>query len=169
VTTAPLPLWFSWNGEAMVPLNPRAADRIYVVGQRYNLEHREDRSATSHNHEFWWLHEAWLNLPENLADLYPTPEHLRKCAMIDTGWYDEEIIDCSTNAAALRVASSFRRRDDFALVIVRGPLVSIRTAKSQSRRAMTKGQFQASKSALMDCIAALIGTTREALERERAA
>jgi hypothetical protein len=153
----------------MVPLNPRAADRLYVVGQRYNLEHREDRSATTHNHEFAWLHEAWLNLPENLADVYASPEHLRKRALIDTGWYDEEIIDCSTNAAALRVASSFRRRDDFALVIVRGPLVSIRTAKSQSRRAMTKRQFAASKQAILEVVSAMIGVSPDALDRERAA
>lgn len=29
--TAPAPLWFAWDGEAMVPLDPRAADRAYVI------------------------------------------------------------------------------------------------------------------------------------------
>lgn len=167
--SAPWPLWFEWTGEVMVPLNPRAANRQYVVHERYHLEHREERSPQSHAHEFAWLHEAWANLPEKLADLYPTPEHLRKRALIEAGYYDEEIVDAGTNAAALRVASYVRGKDDFALVIVRGAFVIVRTAKSQSRRAMNKREFQASKSALMDVVASLLGTTPAELTGQSAA
>lgn len=166
--TALYPLDFRWSGEAMLPLNPRAADRQYVIGEVYSLDHREDRSDATHKHEFAWLREAWANLPETLADLYPSPEHLRKRALIQAGYYDEEIIDVGSKAGALRVAASLRRIDDFAYVVVRGPLVVRRTAKSQSRRSMTKQEFQASKSALMDVIAAMIGVEPRALSREAA-
>jgi len=162
--TAPAPQWFTWEGDVMRPLNQRAADRAYMIGMKYNLEHREDRSDATHSHQFAWLTDAWSNLPENLADLYPSPEHLRKRALIEAGYYTEDIIDCGTNAAALRVAG-FARKNDFALVIVRGPLVVVRAAKSQSRRHMDKAEFQASKTAILEIVAALIGTTPEQLTR----
>lgn len=159
------PVFFQWDGEVMRPRNPKRADAEYAVGEIYPLVPLEDRSPASHAHEFAWLREAWLQLPEPLADLYPTPEHLRKRALIDAGFYDETIIDAGTNAAALRVASAIRAREEFSLVIVRGPAVVIRTAKSQSRRAMQKEEFQASKTAIMEVIGAMIGTPIDQISR----
>lgn len=160
------PELFTWDGEAMVPRHPRRADQLFVVGETYPLIIHEDRSAASHSHEFAWLREAWLNLPEALADIYPSPEHLRKRALIEAGFYDETIVDAGNNAAALRVAAVFRAREEFSLVIVRGPAVVIRTAKSQSRRAMNKREFQESKAAIMEVIAGMIGTPPATLSRE---
>lgn len=159
------PVIFTWSGDAMVPL-PRFArlcDAQYVVGETYRLGVVEDRSTATHNHEFAWLKEAWLQLPEDVAHLYPTPEHLRKRALIEAGFYDEQAVDAGSNAAALRVAAAFRAREEFSLVIVRGPYVMIRTAKSQSRRAMDRKAFQESKSAIMDVIAEMIGVAPGAL------
>lgn len=160
------PELFTWDGEAMVPRHPRRADQLFVVGETYPLIIHEDRSVATHNHEFAWLREAWLNLPEALADLYPSPEHLRKRALIEAGYYNETIVDAGNNAAALRVAAVFRAREEFSLVIVRGPAVVIRTAKSQSRRAMNKREFQESKTAIMEVIAGMIGTPPATLSRE---
>ena len=112
------------------------------------------------------LKEAWQQLPENLADLYPTPDHLRKRALINAGFYNEEAIDCGTNAAALRVASYIRKSDDFALVIVRGHAVLIRTAKSQSYRSMDRKTFQASKSAILEIVATMIDVPPETLKAQ---
>lgn len=97
------------------------------------------------------------SLPEDIADQYPSAEHLRKRALIQAGFYNEDVIDAGTTAGALRVAAYLRGKDDFAFVIVRGPIVSVRTAKSQSRRAMNRHEFQASKTALMDVVAEMIG------------
>ncbi len=163
------PLWYGWDGIAMIPLNSRAADRQFIVGERYRLEHREDRSSATHAHEFAWLHEAWANLPESLADLYPSPEHLRKRALIEAGYCHEQAIDCGSNAAALRVAAYVRGTDSFALVIIRGPIVLVRTAKSQSHRAMNRAEFQASKSAIMEIVAGMLGTSAASVSTERAA
>lgn len=162
------PLAFEWSGEAMVPLRQcaRMADKEYVIGEVYRLAIHEERSPSTHNHEFAWLKEAWQNLPENIADLYPSPEHLRKRALIEAGFYDETVIDVGTNAGALRVASAWRAKDDFALVVVRGPIILIREAKSQSRRAMNRQEFQASKSAIMEVIANMIGVSPSSLTRE---
>lgn len=162
------PQSFTWDGEAMVPRSPRLADKAYVVGEVYTLVPHEERTSASHNHEFAWLRDAWLNLPESFADQFPTQEHLRKRALIDAGFYDETIVDAGTSAAALRVASAFRSREEFALVIVRGPAVVIRTAKSQSRRKMNKQEFQDSKTAILEIVAGMIGVTPAALTGQAA-
>lgn len=146
------PLACDWDGEAFRPIHPRRADKYLTVGERYSLVQYEDRSAATHNHQFAWLHDAWMNLPEDIADQYPTPEHLRKRALIDAGYYDETIIDAGSNAAAIRVAAAVQTIDTFALVFVRKCFVIRRTAKSQSRRAMKKEEFQASKTKIMEVI-----------------
>ena len=154
---------FKWDGEAMIPIRPKLADETYIVGSVYWLEVEQPRSGVSHNHEFAWIKEAWLQLPHAIADQFPTPQSLRKKALIDAGFYDETVVDAGTNAAALRVAAVMRADDEFAHVVVRGPIVVRRKAKSQSRRAMGGKDFQASKSAIMEIIAGLIGVTPAAL------
>lgn len=92
---------------------------------------------------------------------------LRKRALIETGFYDQTVIDAGTNAAALRVAQYARGEDEYAVVSVRGPLVVVRKAKSQSRRAMDKAEWQASKTAVLEHVAALLDVDPATLERQR--
>lgn len=159
----PHPTLFRWDGDTMVPRYPKLADSRFTIGQDYLLADTEDRSDISHKHEFAWLREAWRSLPESLAEQYPTVEYLRKRALIQGGFYDETIIDAGSNAAAIRVAAAVRAMDDFALVFVRGVFAIRRVAKSQSRRAMPKGEFQASKTAIMGIVADLLGVSVETL------
>lgn len=163
--SAPTPTWFQWDGEAMRPINPRAADRQYVVGEHYRLEHREERSEASHRQYFAALHEAWLNLPDDLAAEFPTSEHLRKFALIRAGYRDERSIIASSKAEALRVAAFVKPMDEYAIVSVSGPAVVVLTAKSQSVRAMGKQTFQESKGAVLDLVAGLIGASRDEIAR----
>jgi hypothetical protein len=162
------PLTYEWTGEGMKPVGrfAREADRHFVIGQRYRMEEVSERSDVSHRHEFAWLREAWNNLPEDLADQFPTPEHLRKRALIQAGFYHETVTDCGSNAAALRVMAMARGMDQFAYAVVRGPLCVVRTAESQSRRAMDKQRFQDSKTKIMEVIAEMIGVAPETLNRE---
>ncbi len=167
--TIPVPQWFTWDGEAMRPLNPRAADRAYVVGGRYHLEHREERSSASHAHFFAAVAEAHANLRDDMAERLPTPEHLRKFALIRTGYRDERTIVCSSKAEAQRIAAFIRPIDEFAIVMAQEATVTVWTAKSQSVRAMGKQEFAASKDAVLSYVAGLIGTTPEALMKADAA
>lgn len=160
-------LCFSWNGEAMVPLRPKAADKEFVIGRRYWLEEVSDRSWISHRHEFAFVKEAWQNLPEQLADTFPSPEHLRKAALIATGWHRETVFDAGNKAAALRFVAYARNEDEFAHVILRGSTVIVRKARSQRMRGhdrMDKGEFQKSKDDIMGWIANLIGVEVKELE-----
>ena len=128
---------FTWNGEAMIPTRLLAAVKAYTPGRRYWLEEVSDRSWFSHRHEFAWIAEAWNNLPEALAETFPTPEHLRKAALIATGWHREMIIEAGSAAAALRVAAYAKGRDEFAHVVTRGPTVTVRWARSSACMATT--------------------------------
>lgn len=161
-------LEFQWDGESFVPL-PRFAklcDRDFVIGERYRMEVIEERSQASHAHYFAAIRESWLNLPENLADRFPTPEHLRKFALIRAGYRSERSIVCDTEADAKRCASFAQPIDEYAVVIPKGTVVTIYTAKSQSHRSMGKEDFQASKDAVLTELARILDVKPATLQRE---
>lgn len=162
------PLPFTWDGEHMVirPGFQRQADAQYVVGEDYRLAPIEERSEASHRQEFAWLREAWASLPEGMADDFPSAEHLRKRALIATGFCTTTDYVCGSSAEAIRWASNLRKEaDEYALVIVAKTVVRVCKAKSQSRRAMDKAEFQASKTAIMEWIATLLDVQPEDLAR----
>lgn len=166
--TAP-PVPFQWDGEVMKPLQPKRADAFYTVGERYIMVPVSHRSDATHKHEFAWLREAWMNLPEALADDFPTSEHLRKFALIKAGYFDSHTITCGSRAEALRVAAFIKPIDEFAVVVTNAATVTRYTAKSQSRKAMGAKDFQESKTAIMDLIAGMIGVAPKELAGAEAA
>jgi hypothetical protein len=161
------PLPFQWDGEAMriSPSFQRRADDAFVIGETYNLQPVEDRSAASHRHYFAAINEAWQNLPEALAEDFPTAEHLRKKALIRAGYRDERSFVCASKAEAVRLAAFLRPVDDFSLVSVNGTAVVQLTAKSQSVRAMGKAEFQKSKDDVLAALAAMIGVQTHELHQ----
>lgn len=165
------PLLWRWDGEAMWPRPAfvRAANEQFVVGETYRLVEFEDRSQTSHDHQFAWLSEAWKTLPERCAADFPTPMHLRKRALIETGYFRETVLDVGTKEAAIQVATTLRAKDEFAWIVVRGHVVVMREAKSQKRTAMEREEFQASKDAILGWVASLLGVEPDQLQQARAA
>jgi protein gp37 len=63
-----------------------ACDAEFVVGDVYQMVVQEQRSMRSHAHYFASVNEAWLNLSESDAERFPSVEHLRKFALIRTGF-----------------------------------------------------------------------------------
>jgi hypothetical protein len=173
MTTAPVE--FRWDGEAMVPATAflaRRADQQYVVGGRYTLVEEKQRSPATHNHEFATLAEAWANLPERYADeaWAQSPEHLRKYALIKTGFNNSQTFVCGSKAEAKRWAANLRPRDEFAIVVAKGNTVVEFTAKSQSRKEMDAKEFQRSKQAVLEYVSSLLEVEPEVLdEHARAA
>ncbi len=153
------PLEFQWDGEAMVPKRPRLADLQYTIGEVYRLGVIEERSANTHNHYFASLAESWRNLPDDLAERFQTVEHLRKYALIKAGYFDERSIVCASKAEARRVAAFVEPMDGYALVSVHEAVVRVYTAKSQSHKAMGARDFQASKTAVLEIVSAMIGSS----------
>jgi hypothetical protein len=168
------PLPYSWDGSVMRPLAAFAAlaAESFGVGEVVALAPPELRSSPSHRHYFACIREAWVNLPEKYAQRFATDEHLRKYALIKTGFRDERSIVCTSKAEARRVAAFVRPIDDYAIITVEGRLIVQFTAKSQSAAAMGKSQFQASKEAVLGILADMIGvdptTLADAADRSAA-
>lgn len=162
---------FHWDAAAsvMVPDAPKRADRQYVDGEHYRLGVIEERSANSHNHYFAALWETWANLPEDQAARFPTPEHLRKWALIQAGFYTVSDFACASPAEAIRLAAFIKSHDPYIVTVIDGATVNRLEAKSQSRKAMSREEFQHSKEAVLDVLAALIGTSKDALSKASAA
>lgn len=165
------PIAFQWDGEAMIPatsFQARLADQAFVVGERYALVEHHERSSASHAHYFATLHDLWLNLPENVAPQFPTPEHLRKHALIATGYADKRSIVCASAAEARRVAAFIAPCDTYAVVKVDAATVTVWTAQSQAMRAMGRTVFQQSKDAVLGWVSDLIGLPADAGQRRAA-
>jgi hypothetical protein len=166
----PLPVYLYFDGESFVPLKRFRAriDKEFVVGMTYPMVVDEPRSHASHNHFFASVEEGWRNLPENIAEHFPTPEHLRKYALIKAGYADQRSFVCSSRTEAVNLAAFIRPMDGYAIVSVAGQVVRVFTAQSQSKKAMGGKVFQQSKQACLDIIAAMIGVDTHALEMQAA-
>ncbi len=155
------PMFFQWTGDVMQPLGrfTRLAGEAFTKGEQYRMEAVEARSWISHAHQFAWLHDAWLNLPEQyaIAPWAQSSEHLRKYALIRTGFCNTQTWVCGTKAEASRWAANMRPEDEYSIVVAQGSTVVRYTAKSQSARAMGAKDFQGSKTAILDFIAGLLG------------
>jgi hypothetical protein len=142
----------------------RRADAAYVIGEQYYVEPRQARSMNSHRHFFASVNEAWQNLPEPLAKRFKTADHLRRYALIKTGFYLSQQLVCPTKKAAEITAAWIRPAAEYSVITVDGRVVTRFDAKSQNTREMGKEDFQKSKTAVLDFLAELIGTTRKELE-----
>jgi hypothetical protein len=158
MSALPIPCMFA--GGHFIPLasHKRYASETFGEGEVVTLSPIEDRSAASHGHFFALLHQAWINLPEEYAERFPSEEHLRKWCLIKSGHRDERTTVCGSKAEAERVAAFIRPIDDYAIVVAREATVTVWTAKSQSMRAMGKDAFQQSKDDVLRVLSELIGT-----------
>lgn len=162
------PILFAWAGDAMVPVSrfKKEADARFVVGERYRMDVIEERSVKAHAAYFATVSDAWRNLPEDQSDRFPSPDHLRRFALIKTGFANSREIVCATNNEAVRLAALVKSLDSYSLAAVSDRAVQIWTAESQSYRAMGKERFMASQAAVREFCASLIGVAPDDLERE---
>lgn len=163
------PILCTWQGDSFTPASARwqkEADKLFTIGERYLISTAEERSATSHRHYFAAINEAWMNLPESLAEEYPNAEKLRKHALIKAGYADSQTFACSSRAEALRLQTWLRPIDEFSIIRCAGATVTRYTAQSQSMKAMGKERFQQSKEAVLEVIAGMIGTTAATLDAQ---
>lgn len=137
-------------------------------GEVVTLERHEERSKKSHDHFFVLVEQAFESLPEQYADRWATPDHMRKWALIKAGFRDESTFVCASKAEAPRLAAFLRQIDDYAVIVVSDAVVTRYTAKSQSLKAMGAKAFQDSKTKVLDILSGLLGTDITA-GKERAA
>lgn len=156
-----LPLRYEGNGLFRC-LHPK---RISLEpGSVHGWQMAEHRSAKSHDHWFACVNEAWKSLPEEMADDFPSPEHLRKWSLIKAGFCSETRIVCANNSEAMTLATKAKSMDKYAVVAIDGKAVTIWTADSQRRDAMGRQAFQDAKEKALHIISQLIGTDAATLK-----
>lgn len=162
---------FEWDGEAMRPLHRfhNLCNAEFVVGEKYRCEVQEDRSWVSHKHQFAWLHDAWLSLPEHVAARFLNEDQLRRHALIAGGFCDSTTVVCASRAEAERWCQHLRAREPDTIITISGNVLVQFTAWSQSRKAMDGKKFQASKQAVLDYVDNLLGVERGSTARNQAA
>lgn len=159
---------YQWSGQAMVPMR-RFADHCadtFKSGDFYHLEVQQQRRESSHRHYFAALDEAWANLPHeyDLESWSQSREHLRHFALIRCGWFNAKVIQCASNAEAVRWATIMRPMKPFGIVTAVRSTVVEHLAVSQQRASMGSKDFMKSKWQVLDFVAALARTTRGDLE-----
>jgi hypothetical protein len=138
------------------------------VGAVHGWQMAEHRSKSSHDHFFACVNEAWKNLPEDMADDFPSPEHLRKWALIKAGFCSETRIVCANNSEAMTLATKAKSLDKYSVVAIDEKAVTIWTADSQRRDAMGRQAFQEAKERALHIISNLLGVDLTILRQEAA-
>lgn len=161
-----------WTGSHFEPDGNLAMamchDRL-GAGQVVNLDLDPERSKKSHNHQFAFVKTAWDNLPEHLIDapFAKSADTLRKHALIATGFCDTDMIAVGTEVRANRVAAfnsrMATRMHGYSVTDVKGAVVYCHTPHSQTLKAMGGEAFQASKKAILEWLADLIGVRADEL------
>lgn len=153
------PINVTWNGESFDPANrfwANKCDERFVVGQGYTLDEVHARSSATHAHYFALLNDIWHSLPDHLSEQFPTSEHLRKYALIKTGFHTMQQHVCKSEAEARRLAAIIKPYDSYQVVIVKDSVVTVYHAISQDHRSMDRRMFQESKEKVLDWCASLI-------------
>jgi len=166
------PINYRWqrptsDDHVMVPRGvffSRLAERTFTSHATYRLiVAEESASPETRRHFFACVREAWNNLPENLIDEYPSEEHLRKTALIRTGFCHHVHMILKNRAEAIRTAGQLQKTDEYAIIDLKDNVIDWFTAKSQADNAMGKREFARSKTAVFDWLSRLIGTPVEEL------
>lgn len=157
---------FKWDGEVMIPLG-RAKEECAKLKKNnvYRFKRQEVRSGPHHRFYFAAINEAWENLGPEDAKRFPSPEHLRHYALIKAGYAKQRQFALGSKVDAQRLAVFQKTREPYAVVVVKGEVVTIYEAMSQALENMEPTTFKASSDAVLEYCAALIGVSVEDLSK----
>lgn len=154
------------RAKAMVPDGRFKAlcDRQFSLDEGYALGPVDNVANASRGGFFASVKEAWNNLPED-DERFPSPEHLRKRALVAAGWafHSQEVWD--TERDARKHVISLRKHDEYAIIKPSGTVVDVWVAKSIAHGQITADEWKVVKPRALDWIAAQINVARTELER----
>ena len=152
------------------------ADRQFKKGERYVLVPYDEVSQKERGFYFASINEAWGNLsgerpaPDtpSPAERFKSPNHLRKWALIESGWCRENFTVCDSQTRATQLAAFIYNMDDTATVMVEDRVVRVWIARSQrvAPDAMSVEEWRKSKQDVLDILSGTIGVSRKALEKQ---
>jgi hypothetical protein len=161
-------IFVQWDGKSLIPIpyDKPKAERQFQFGRTYQVEVVEYRSPESHKHFFACLRTAFDNIPEAHANRWQTPDQLRKWCLCQTPFRDTQEFHAPSHAEAIRLATHFAQLREFSVCEIRDNMVLRHTPHSQDYAHMADREFQASKSAVLDVLANILGVPTEDLARE---
>lgn len=106
---------------AHVPISRyrKAAKAQFAIGDECPLIKLQPRDMRSHNHYFAAVGNAFDNLPHTIAARFPSAEHLRKWALIETNWFVEKEWTFEGRGAevqAKKLGTFIRTEDEYARI-----------------------------------------------------
>lgn len=164
-----MPFLVKWDDErdVFVPERKLIAQlkKLYANGKAIWLEQVQFRSMASHNDQFAKIHERWDSMPNYITSRFINETHLRKYALIRTGWVKEmRHLPFTNREDAITGAVLARLIDSYALVTIDDCVVSFYVARSQRTtgpESMTNSEFQKSKTDVLAFLNALLGIATE--------
>lgn len=156
-----------WDGEHFIPL-PRfraLCDQQFVVHEEYPMIPSEERSMSHHRGYFASLKECWNNLPEEDAGRFPSPEHLRAWALVETGFCSETDYVMDSDKEARRLAADLRRMNPYSIIRISANVVKHFEPESQAVTSANKERFAAQTKAVLDLAASMARTTPAELKK----
>jgi hypothetical protein len=151
-----------WTGEVLKPAHPMREELKVGSVHRFVLD--DERSIASHNHYFAALQIAYNNLPENTQARFQCFEHFRAWCLMKCGYAKQDLYPMDTEKDAKVLATAIGGRHPFAIITISGTTVQVLTPMSQSKSAMGHDLFQASKVAVLDLAASMIGISTDELK-----
>jgi hypothetical protein len=154
-----IPLIYMGDGDfrASSPYHIRRCQQLYGQGELVTVEAIAERSMASHRQYFAEVGDLWETLPETLAGDFPSADHLRKFALIKSGYCKQRRLVLPTHEEAEEAALMVNELDSYALCEVTGRTLTVWVARSQSLKAMGREEFEKSKVDTLDVTRKMIG------------
>lgn len=151
----------TWDGTGFIPArrHEKACAAELVIGASYVIESRKPASEKARRFFHAQLADLWRNLPEEMAERWPSVEAFRKAGLIACGYCHKTEAVCATNQQAQALAASYARLDDYVVVEIRDRVICVWTARSQRRSAMGSDERKAANGAVLDWAAAQVGVS----------
>lgn len=165
-----LPVLFQWDetDEVLRPADRhrKLCLRQFTDGGIYFLGPHGGANSPSDKAYFAQINSVWKTLPEDMAERFPTAEHLRKYALIKCGYHRHEMRTFDSAEDAQKAALMIRPFERFAVIRAEGCDVHVFTAMSQRRGSgMSDEDRKESQEKVLNWLAESIGVTRSDLRK----
>lgn len=156
------PARMKWQNGILMPVGRTAYATLSDAmedGKIYDIEIVQERSQKSHGHFFASLSEAFSNLPELHRLDIPSIEHLRKRALIHTGWAHTFKIPCASGRAMNDLWKLMRETDEYVVCLPdpKTHVLTVYKARSMSKKEMRPKEFQQCKDDVLKWAWGLVG------------
>lgn len=132
-------------------------DRQLVVGEAYRIDIYHERSEKFHAKYFAVIADAWEHLPEAWAALLPSPEHLRKYALIKAGWCEVVTFPMKSKEDAIRAINTAKFFDAYCLATASANVLTVYKARSQRKSYQSAVEFKEIAGKVFHIIGEMIG------------